>query len=410
MNGGRTNVFDRKMLVLAGTLTAVLAAAAPARAEEPGLTATTIRIGMFAPLSGPSISYGQDVLNAARMYYDKINREGGINGRRIEVVVEDDRCNANDLVAAVKKLVEQDHVFLLNGGSCSAATVAATDYVVRSQVPFVMLNASGDGALFPPNPYIFGAFSISQHAEGGSMVDFAVSYLHAHRIGYINHNDAYGAWNLEAGRYQAQAEGATLDVESLDPAITDVTAPMLRLRAKNPDVILNLTYARPAALIVRRAAELGYDKPIVLAVNGIADLGQMVQNVGIPTAFKNVYVQEVLRDIPSSPSLKWIYDMYRRAYPDLAREPGHPQVYMPYGLPSAMAVVKALQAAGPALTRQGFLDALKKTDFDSGVMAGPIQFGPERRDAQRAAIYLRFDGHEETRVPGSFASSWQYGQ
>ena len=87
---------------------------------------------MFGPLSGPSMAYGFDVMNAARMYYDKINKEGGIHGRKLEVVLQDDRCNANDLVAAVKKLVEQDQVFILNGGSCSAAVVAGKDYVVRS--------------------------------------------------------------------------------------------------------------------------------------------------------------------------------------------------------------------------------------------------------------------------------------
>ena len=149
---------------------AALAPAVQAQAQEPGITPTTIRIGMFGPLSGPSMAYGFDVVNAARMYFDKINREGGIHGRRIEVVVEDDRCTANDVVAAVKKLVEQDQVFLLNGGSCSAPVVAARDYVVRSGVPWVMLNASGDGALYPPQPNIFGALSISQRAVGGSTI------------------------------------------------------------------------------------------------------------------------------------------------------------------------------------------------------------------------------------------------
>ena len=85
-------------------LTTPLAAQTP----EPGLTDKTIKIGMFAPLSGANMAYGFDVANAAKMYYDKINKEGGIHGRKIEVVLEDDRCNANDLVAAVKKLTEQD--------------------------------------------------------------------------------------------------------------------------------------------------------------------------------------------------------------------------------------------------------------------------------------------------------------
>ena len=170
----------RRTLTLASLGLANLGLAAlPAAAQEPGITATSIKIGMFAPLSGANMAYGFDVANAAKMYFDKINKEGGIHGRKIEVVLEDDRCNANDLVAAVKKLVEQEQVFLLNGGSCSAAVVAAKEYVVRSKVPLVMLNASGDGALYPPTDYIFGAFSISQYAVGGAMVDFAQKSLGA---------------------------------------------------------------------------------------------------------------------------------------------------------------------------------------------------------------------------------------
>ena len=66
-------------------LAAGLAIAAPAVAQEPGLTPTTIKIGMFGPLSGPSMAYGFDVMNAARMYYDKVNKDGGIHGRKLEV-------------------------------------------------------------------------------------------------------------------------------------------------------------------------------------------------------------------------------------------------------------------------------------------------------------------------------------
>src|SRR5690606_32788304 len=113
----------------------------------------------------------------------------------------------NDLVAAVKKLVEQDKVFLLNGGSCSAAVVGAREYVERAKVPFLMLNASGDGALYPPSKYIYGAFSISQHALGGSAVQFVAEHLKAKKIGYINHDDAYGTWNLEAAEAQVKQLG-----------------------------------------------------------------------------------------------------------------------------------------------------------------------------------------------------------
>lgn len=316
--------------------------------QEPGLTAGTIKIGMFSPLSGNAMAYGFDVVNAAKMYYDKVNKDGGIHGRKIELVIEDDRCNANDVLAAVKKLTEQDKVFLLNGGSCSGAVVGAKEYIERAQIPYVMLNASGDGALYPPSKYIYGAFSISQRAVGGSMVQFANEHLGAKKIGYINHDDAYGGWNLEAAEFQAKKlPGVDLQVQSINPNLTDVTAPMLKIRAANPDVLLITTYARPVSLLVKKAHELGFTKPIVIGVNGTADLKQLVENVGSREAFKNVYIQEVLADVPGGAKLKWVYDMYKQYYPDLVAKPGHPQTYMPYGIPSAMEVVNALKAAGP---------------------------------------------------------------
>ncbi|MCU0818986.1 MAG: ABC transporter substrate-binding protein [Beijerinckiaceae bacterium] len=402
----------RRTLARAGLTTLAslgfAAFAASASAQEPGLTPTSIKIGMFAPLSGANMAYGFDVANAAKMYFDKINKEGGIHGRKIEVVLEDDRCNANDLVAAVKKLVEQDQVFLLNGGSCSAAVVAAKEYVVRSKVPLVMLNASGDGALYPPTDYIFGAFSISQYAVGGAMVDFAAKAFGAKKLAYINHDDAYGAWNLEGSKADAETLKVDLAVESVSPTINDVTAPFLKLRASNPDALLIVTYARPAALLIKKAAEMGFNKPIILSVTGTANLSQLTANVGGEAALKNFYVQDVLADLPGGPKIKWVYDMYKASYPDLAAKPDHPQSYMPYGIPSAMSIVKALQAAGPNPTREKVIEEMKKLNFDSGVMAGPVVFGPNERAANKATIFIKFDGKNQTLMPGVFTSRWKY--
>ncbi|TCT07371.1 ABC transporter substrate-binding protein [Paralcaligenes ureilyticus] len=400
-------IFNR--IAAAVLASGLLAASALAAEQEPGVTDTTIKIGVFSPLSGSGMAYGFDVINAAKMWYEKVNKEGGINGRKIVLSVEDTRCNANDLMAAVKKLTEQDKVFLLNGGSCSAAVVAAREYVDRAKIPLLMLNASGDGALYPPSKYIYGAFSISQHAVGGSIVQFAVEHLKAKKIGYINHDDAYGTWNLDAARFQAQKlGGVTLDVQSINPSITDVTAPMLKIRAANPDVLLLATYARPAALIIKKAREMGWTKPIVLAVNGAADVTQLVANVGGSDALKNFYIQDVVAGLPDDPKMAWVYKMYKDNYPDLAAKPGHPQTFMPYGIPSAMTVVEALKEAGRDLTREKVLTALEHMKLDSKVMAGPIEFTPTDHAGQKAAIYIKFDGTHRELIPGSYKSDWTY--
>ena len=376
--------------------------------SDPGITDDTIKIGLFAPLSGAALAYGEDPLNAARMWYDMINGMGGIWGRKIELVIEDDRCNANDLVAAVKKLVEQDKVFMLNGGSCSAAAVAAQEYVTRAKVPYMMLNASGDGALYPPTDYIFGAASISQRAAGGTTVDFATRHLKGKKIGYINHDDAYGAWNLETAQFTAKETGATLSVESINPNITDVTAPMLKIRAANPDVLILTTYARPATLIVKKAHELGMKMPIVLAVTGTANLKQLVENVGTKDAFRNFYVQDVINDTPTGPKQKWVIDMYKKRYPEMAAKPDHPTPYMPYGIPSAQTVTNALLLAGPNPTREGVARIMRSLTFESGVMAGLISYGDNDRAGQESSIFLKFDGDKQDLQPGTYVSRWVY--
>ncbi len=374
---------------------------------DPGVTKDTIRIGVFAPLSGAAMSYGFDPVNGAKMYYDKINKEGGIHGRQIELVVKDDRCTANDVVAAVKELVEREQVFLLHGGSCSAQTMAAVEYVQRSKTPLVVLAASGDGLVYPVSRYIYGAFATTQHASGASMVEFSTEHLKAKKIGYVNHDDIYGTWNFEGTDFTAKKNDVQLTVQSINPAITDVTAPILKLRAGNPDVLHFAVYARPLALLIKKAHEMGLNKPIVLGVAGVADLKALAENVGSEEALKNVYIQEMF-NITDNPDSQWVLDMYKAAYPDLAAKPGHPHNFMPLGVQSAMAVVKGLQAAGPDLTRDKFLDAMETLEFDSGLMAGPVKFSPTNHAANEAAIFIKWDGKSSTRVPGSYTSLWKY--
>jgi branched-chain amino acid transport system substrate-binding protein len=115
-----------------------------------------------------------------------------------------------------------------------------------------------------------------------------------------------------------------------------------------------------------------------------------------------------MADVAGGPKLKWVYDMYKAYYPELASKPGYPQTYMPYGIPSAMTVVNALKAAGPQPTREKFLTALSQTKFESNVMAGPIELTPVDHAGQKSAIYLKFDGTTMTPVPGAYRSLWTY--
>jgi branched-chain amino acid transport system substrate-binding protein len=376
-----------KRMLIAAALSAALTG--NAAAADPGITDTEITIGLFAPMSGQLAAFGLDALQAAKMWYEEANKKGGIHGRKIKVLVEDDKCSPNDVVAVVKKFITVDKVFLVNGGSCTAAAVAAQEFVTREKVPHVMLNASGDSAVIPPTRYVFGAFGGTQRTVGATIAEFAVKELKGKRIALVAHDDDYGVANTATVRAIAKRLGAeVVAAESISPRITDVTAPILNIRAANPDVIISTAYPGPAVLIAQKYAEFGMSKiPLAQAVQGIPVPAGFAKNVGNEAAFTNFYYGSPLNDLTDGPKQqKWIA-LYKQHYPDRT-----PSAFMTYGLPSAMAVTRALEKAGRNVTRETFIDALETVDFDSEVVAGPIAFAKNRRDAHRASIFVKFDG------------------
>ena len=384
--------------LFAAALMAALSANA-ARAADPGITDTEITIGLFAPMSGPLAAFGLDALQAAKMWYEETNKKGGIHGRKIKVIVEDDKCVPNEVVAVVKKLITVDKTFIVHGGSCTAAAVAAQEFVTREKVPHVMLNASGDGAVIPPTRYVFGAFAGTQRTVGATLAEFAVKELKGKRVAIIAHDDDFGVANSTTFRAVATALGAqVVAAELISPRNTDVTAPLLTIRAANPDVIVSTAYPGPAVLIGQKYGEFAMMKtPIVQAIQGIPVPAVYAKNVGNDAALANFYYGSPLNDLTEGPKQqKWLA-LYKQYYPDR-----QPSGFMTYGLPSAMAVTRALEAAGRDLTREKFIDALETINFESEVIAGPTAFAKDRRDGARSSIFVKFDGKTHTLMPGVY--------
>ena len=204
-------------------------------------------IGLFGPLSGPLVGYGLDPVNAAKMWYDDINKKGGIHGRKIRLVIEDDKCTANDLVAVVKKLVTVDNVFMLHGGSCTAALTAAQEYINREKVPYAMLNAAGDNAVIPPLRYTFGAFHGTQRVYAAALAELrhqAAEGRSALPSSCTTTTTATPTWRPR--RRSSTPPGVeVVAAERIPPNITDVTAPLLKIRQARPDVILSGAYPAP---------------------------------------------------------------------------------------------------------------------------------------------------------------------
>jgi branched-chain amino acid transport system substrate-binding protein len=296
----------------------------------------------------------------------------------------------------VKKLVTVDKVFILHGGSCTAAIAAAQEYVKREKVPFVMLNAAGDNAVFPPTRYMFGSFQGTQRVYGSALAEFAVQSLKAKRIAIIVHDDDYGKANLAASKSVIERLGGQVVAqERIPPNISDITAPVLNLRASKPDAILSGLYPAPAVLLAQKYGEFGMTNiPLMQSTQGMPTPSVYAKNVGNPDALKNLYHTWSFTDIANEAIRQRTTGMYKQAYP--GRNPGP---FMVTGIPSALAVVDTLQRMGRDLTREKFVDAMEKLDLTTDLMTGPLKFGPGRRDALRSVVVVKYDGKTQKVFP-----------
>ena len=156
-------------IVAASILTGAVAAGA---AEDvPGVTADTIRFGSFGPLTGPIYLYGKLTMNGVEVVFNELNQAGGVHGRKLVLVREDDLCDPATAIAAVKKLIHDHKVFAIIGGGCSNPTLAARPDIEKEGVPFLVFAAVADGDRRSASPNIFTtAITASIEEQGAAPV------------------------------------------------------------------------------------------------------------------------------------------------------------------------------------------------------------------------------------------------
>jgi branched-chain amino acid transport system substrate-binding protein len=370
---------DRRPGLQALVLAASLCAAPAAWAAEPGVTPDTIRIGMFGPLTGPVSIYGYPINDGAIAVYKQVNDAGGINGRKIEIVQEDDACDPTKARAAVKKLVSNGNVFMVHGGSCSAATFSTRDTFIDEQVPFMVMAATLDKITAPLNHYIFATVPTGT-VDGESMIHFVQSMPDVKRVAIVHHTDEWANAKLEAIR-KALASGAGLQLvadEVLDRNASDATTQVLKIKDAKPDVVMFVTYPGESAA-----------GPFV-GTNSVMDLMDLAQRAGGLDAIRNVYVGAFLNGPVGSEQMKPYADLVHKYFPD---DTIHSLPF--YGMSGAYAVVEALRRAGPDLTREKFITALETLrDLPAGPSYCHITITPTiHQGCPAQQIWTVRDGH-----------------
>ena len=352
------------------------AAGNPAQAADPGVTGTSIKIGMFGSLTGPAAAWGWPTINGAKMVCDAANAAGGIHGRKIEVVVEDDQCTAPLALSAAKKLMHRDNVFMLHAGSCSGAILPVREEVLDGKVPLMALVATVDQLVqTKPNGYIFRAFLPGSY-DGTIIANFLATVPNVKKVVVVGHADEHASARYGTLKEGLQKHGLELaGLETVETQLTDATAQVLKIKSMAPDAVVIVARPAPGAVFIKDAHRLGLNVPMVGAT--VVDLQDLIDRVGDTKPLENTYVVSFYKaPLTDPPMASWI-DMLKKYYPN-----DKVQASAFYGTSGALAVVEALKRAGPDLTREKFVAAMREIkNLDGGPMACKLKFSAGDQEA-----------------------------
>ena len=366
-------------------LTALLLTSLPATADETtGLTADSIKIGVMAPFSGNAASYSKAEVGMMA-YYDKINEEGGVHGRKLVAIQEDTACDPAKGLAGAKKLIYQDEVFMLHGNSCSGTALAIRPVVEEAGLPWIIAHAASDSISDPLAANIFHGLPTGS-ANGRAMARFVLSRPDTARVAIIEHsNDWAHSYSNPARDYLKENGVDPVSEQTMERGQTDATAQILKLREAKPDFIIAALYEAETAIFLRDLKKYGMSDIPVMGTAG-TDLENTLKRVGDLETVKNYFVIHSYVDSLDGAKLKPWGEMINKYYPDEQLS-----TFSFASIGSAIAVVEALKNAGPDLTRSGFIAELEKLDgLETGILSDTITFTADDHQGVKGSAVAGF--------------------
>jgi len=247
------SIFRRGVLALGAT--AMLALPAVAQRSEP------IRIGAVLSVTGPASFLGDPEDKTLRLYVNRINQAGGVNGRQIQLIVYDDGGDANRARTFATRLVEDDNVVAMVGGTTTGTTMAMRPVFEDARIPFISL-AGGIEIIDPVSPYTFKTPHTDRMACEKIFQDIRARGLS--RVGMISGTDGFGQSMRTQCLRVAQAAGITIVAdEQYGPRDSDMTPQLTRIRnAQGVEAVVNAGFGQGPAIVTRGYAQLGIRLPL----------------------------------------------------------------------------------------------------------------------------------------------------
>jgi branched-chain amino acid transport system substrate-binding protein len=348
---------SRGLLAVAALLSAILLCGG-------ALAADTIKVGVLLPLTGAQAKFGEIEKRSFEMAAEEINAKGGVNGKKIELLFEDDTGKPDVGRSGVEKLISREKVSVITGGYSSSVTAAAAPVAQQFKVPFVICTGSADDITEKGYDYIFRinpAASEYPKAVESFLKEVAKDVK---TVALLYENSAFGQSSSKS--FEEDAKGAGLKIvvkEGYQAGAIDFKPILTKVKAANPDMIYMVSYVMDASLLMRQSKELRINPKMFVGGGAGFTLPEFAKSAGDAT--DGVYSATLWVDTLPFPGAKEYSANYRKKY-------GAETEYHGAEAYAAMYVVADALKRAKSISPKDVRDALVTTDMKTAF--GPVKF------------------------------------
>ncbi len=389
----RHNIFN---LTAASAIAVALSvsSAAAQKKYDAGATDTEIKVGQTVPFSGPASAYAT-VGKAQAAYMKMINDQGGVNGRKIDLIQYDDAYSPPKTVEQVRKLVEGDEVLLTFQIIGTAPNAAVLKYLNGKKVPQLFAATGASKFTDPKNfPWTMG-FNPSYFVEGRIYGQYILKEHPDAKIGVLYQNDDLGKDYLNGLKAGLGDKAAKMIVTEVSYELTEPTidSQILKIKDSGADLFFSATTPKQAAQAIKKIAELGWHPLQIVDINANS-VGAVLKPAGLEAAKGIIsvgYVKDPSEPAKDDPGMQRYLDFMQKYYPDGDKASS----LNVYGYITAQLLVQVLKQCGDELTRENVLKqatSLHNVELDLLLPGISVSTSPTDYRVNKQLQMVKFDG------------------
>jgi branched-chain amino acid transport system substrate-binding protein len=366
---------------LKSTLTlAVLALAATLASAQQGVSKDEITLGSIQDLSGPLAGFGKQARLGMLLAADEINEQGGINGRKIKLIVEDSGYDPKKAVLAAQKLVNQDKIFMMVGHIGTAQNMAAMPVQFEKNViNFFPITAARE--MYEPFNKLKYSFAATYYDQMRNAVPKLVKEKGAKKVCTIYQDDDFGLEVLRGGEAGLKALNMEFaEKTSYKRGATDFSSQVTKMQASGCDMVVLGTIIRETIGTIGTARKLGYNPIFIGSSAAYTDLIHKIGGKAMDGLYATMTVQNPYTDEQSQPIRFWA-NKYKTKFTD------DPTVFSVYGYTIINTFANAATKAGKNLSTESFIKVMDTMSIPADIFgSAPASFSPTKRlgsDASR---------------------------